>query len=787
MCWRASGLLKRRRRAAGLPMIAHRSRSGEDTLVLLAAWDRVPLILTATDATPLERLAADELRTYLHRITGRRPALRTEADADVASAPSAVLVASAGSSPAARRAADAAGLIPGGDAGLEGFLLRTPRVGEQQPLMVVGETPTSTLHAVYHLLESVLHCGFFEGGEQVPARTELAIGDLDVVERPQFALRGFSAGCVHLYSTPYWSLDEWRREIDWLARKKFNMLYFFTPWVRGRAGATDPVARRVWREFGLEEQGDPDFEDEAGRLCRAVLAQARSRGLRILTPTFGGAVPSEFRARHPECRYLEMRWERTSPEVHLDPRDPVFAHVSEAFVRAYAEIFGSDHLYVMPLYGEMNPAATREESQRVRVACARAWTEGMRAADPAGVAQLDSWSFRGHPDLSPDEVLEVLEAIPAGAVFISDTWADANPLYQKLRQFFDRPWAFSVLHSMAGNSGLHGDAAGLVAHVQEVIRAPETQNCRHFAIEPEVIGHNPLFYDLVAHLAWAPASVDIRSFGYDYAVRRWGESSLPRTVGLVQELLLSVYGREDWTGPQYQQGPGVTRDTRLQSRLPFRERLRTALAVALEEAGRGAPRELLLQDILEIGQQYLGEVYNAHWLRLQAAFEDNDAGAVRREGDALCAVLQAQTDLLGTHPEWTLGAEVRRGLRTGASPSDAARRVKARYSYLGIEYGVGWDQYPFLLDYARRNRAELVMHYYLPRLRAYLEALDHRLQDATGKPFPADHPGSGGLASAYRRIVEAFVEGPVPLSEITEVDPAAVIAAARRAIADPNF
>ena len=482
-----------------------------------------------------------------------------------------------------------------------------------------------------------------------------------------------------------------------------------------------------------------------------------------------------------------MRRERTSSEVHLDPRDPAFARVSEAFVRACGEIFGSDHLYVMPLYGEMNPAATREESQRVRVACARAWTEGMRAADPAGVAQLDSWSFLGHPDLSPDEVREVLEAIPGGAVFIADTWADAHPLYPRLHHFFERPWAFSVLHCMAGNSGLHGDIAGLVAHVQGVVRAPETRNCRHFTVEPEVIGHNPLFYDLLVHLAWSLASVDVRDFGYDYAVRRWGESSLPRTMGLVQELLQSVYGREDWTGPQYQQGPGVTRDTRLETRLPFRDRLRMALALALEDAGRGGPGELLLQDIVEIGQQYLGEVYNAHWLCLQAAFEDNEAGAVRREGETLCAVLQAQADLLGTHPEWTLGAEVRRGLRTGVSPSEAARRVKARYAYLGIEYGLGREQYPFLVDYARRNRAELVTHYYLPRLRAYLEALERRLQDATGKPFPADHPGSGGLASEYRRIVEAFVEGPVPLSETADVDPAAVVAAAWRVIDDANF
>jgi alpha-N-acetylglucosaminidase len=752
--------------------------------MLIASSNRTPMVVTAPGATPLEFLAADEICRYMEAITGQRPARVVEGDPGIEAAAGSVFVASALSSPAARRLAAAAGLGAPSLAGAEGFVLDS-REGEggQGRLALVGQTPAATLHAVYDFLETHLHCGFFEGGERVPRRAEIALPILQTVRRPRFAWRAFSQGCVQLYSTPYWSLQDWQREIDWLARKKFNVLFFHVGWVRGRTHSLDPVGWRVWRAFGLDQPPEDEGVGEAVALCRGVMAYARARGLRILTPwLFGGAVPAAFRDRYPECRYLEMRWERTSPEVHLDPRDPMFARVAEAFVREHAVMFGTDHLYVMPLYAEVNPAATRAEAQAVRAACARAWCAGMRAADPQGVAQIDSWSFLGHPNLSALEVREVLTSVPDEAVFISDTWADAYPLAEGLDFFFGRPWAFSVLHCMAGNTGLHGDVHGLVRRVQSLARSPDAGQLRHFTVLPEAIGHNPLFYDLLAQLAWDPEAVDPAAFALDYARRRWGQEALPRTARLTWELLDSVYSREDWTGPQYQQGPGVTRDTRLRTRLPFCRRLRQALNLAVEEAGCRPADPLLLQDVVEIGAQFLGELYNAHWLRLQDAFDANDAGAVAAEGQVLVDLLQVLGDLLRAHPEWTLGAEVRRAVRTGLEPAVAAREVKARYSYLGILYGVGWDSYPFLVDYARRNRAELVLHYYLPRLRLYLQALDRRLQDAAGKPFPADHPGAEGLAEDYREVAHAFVEGPVPLEQGQEPDPAGALAAARRAL-----
>jgi len=256
----------------------------------------------------------------------------------------------------------------------------------------------------------------------------------------------------------------------------------------------------------------------------------------------------------------------------------------------------------------------------------------------------------------------------------------------------------------------------------------------------------------------------------------------------VWELLDSVYSRDDWTGPQFQEGPGVHGDTRLASRLPFVPHLRTALGLACEEAERrGGPDPLLAGDLVEIGQQYLGEVYNAHWLRLRAAFDENDAAAVAREGAVLRLVLEDLEALLATHPDWTLGTEVARAVRAGLPPAEAARQVKARYSYLGLVYGVGWEEYPFLLDYARRNRAELVRHYYLPRLEAYLAALARRLEDAADKPFPASPPGAAGLEAAYRKIAEAFVEGEVPLMAPAAPDGAALLAVVRHVLERPEY
>jgi len=73
------------------------------------------------------------------------------------------------------------------DLGLDGFVMRR----EGDLLRLAGATPTGTLNAVYRFLDRQGVRWYLPGeiGEVVPRRDTLAVGDLDVVERPDYLHR----------------------------------------------------------------------------------------------------------------------------------------------------------------------------------------------------------------------------------------------------------------------------------------------------------------------------------------------------------------------------------------------------------------------------------------------------------------------------------------------------------------------------------------------------------------------------------------------------------------------
>jgi len=634
---------------------------------------------------------------------------------------------------------------------------------------------------VYHLLELVLGCGFFEDGERVPKVPAIAVQDLAISEKPYFPYRGFQID--QRYTAPYWSLDEWKAEIDWRVKKKLNLMWFSPSLVRGAVWTTpadepsaDPTPerylanRRTWEALGLG-LGLDTSEDETTRMGREVIEYARARGMEIASFTgFGGAVPKEFKEKNPDVQYFELAWEETAPTIQIDPRDPMYAQVMALQIREHIKIFGTDHRYEMGIYGESNPGSSREEGLQLRMAVAESVSKAIRAADPEGLWQLDSWCFQGHPDLSPAELERVLAHIPNDVVYILDIWGEAYHLYERYKFFFGKTWGFNVFHAMASFANLHGDIRGITQKANELLCNPDAAQCKYFTHASEIQKHNTLFYELIMRLAWDPRSLHVGRFLRDYAARRYGAESLTNMDSMLQRLLESVYSRDDWTTPCYQGIPRPPQGAHLTTRFFFVDKLREGLKAALEEKDVQQGNRLYLDDLTDTCRQFLAELFNYHWYKLDEAFCRADQEGVSHEAELVCEILRQQVSLLRLHPEYRLDTEVRRAVASGLDPRIAAKSVKARYTYLGLLCGCDWDQYPFLLDYARSDKAELIEQYYLPRVIEYIKEAKRELVHGHGKPWPftAEHPTEKAMEPKYREIAVQFVN-----SALAPADPAA--------------
>lgn len=104
----------------------------------------------------------------------------------------------------------------------DAYTIRTTSRGEQNDLIIAGKTDRATLFGVYWFLEEYCGVGFFWDGEYVARVRDLRFTNINVKRVPYFTNREHLQGCAFAYTTDWWSLDDWKRELDWMAWKGFN-------------------------------------------------------------------------------------------------------------------------------------------------------------------------------------------------------------------------------------------------------------------------------------------------------------------------------------------------------------------------------------------------------------------------------------------------------------------------------------------------------------------------------------------------------------------------------------
>lgn len=436
--------------------------------------------------------------------------------------------------------------------GAEGFAIRSLKPDGRPTVVIAGADGKGALNGVYHYLEHICGVGFFPDGEQIPRLAEIPVDNLNIVETPRFRYRAnlpldWGIG-IRDYFCRMWTLDDWKRHIDWMAKKKLNVLTLYIEAVDKLWGDVFAEAFPEVRAHGYPRTEDvrvfaPEYRT---KLMKQVYAYARERGVRFQPVLFWGAVEETYKLAHPELKYIKGTYSQDNWYISAD--QPECRQAMEKLWGAFLKEFGADHLYRLDLIMEAPPTGMdsrdiyRQARNLVRKLDPKAevvahwnyaWLYGNCTFDDAAkdIAQskedvtVEDWVDMQSSMKVSDRMLAEAKCPRWAATYWNTGWnMDLYaPTYQTL---------VDLIHRQAADPlyvGMYAAAGDLAATL------------------------NPLAADMMCEMSWRPDRVaSAESFVRDYAMRRHGV-----TAGRDRHVLSSygkmlaastAYNRKLWSG-----------------------------------------------------------------------------------------------------------------------------------------------------------------------------------------------------------------------------------------------
>lgn len=641
------------------------------------------------------------------------------------------------------------GTLPA-EAGRETF--RISRANDR--IRVEGSTPSALLFGLNWYLKYIAHCQILPNGDRVGAAAfPLPQG---VIERStRYAYRLALNENVDGYSAPYWSWPQWQREIDVLALSGINAVLI----ERG----TDSVLYDTLRGVGYSDSAirrwlaAPAHQNWQlmGNLCcfggpvsrallrkrllstQRIIARLRELGMTPVLPGYYGIVPNGFRRRFPGSHVVPQgRWAGFARPGWLDPRDPMFARLAEAFYRHQRQLLGDSSIYDMEVFQEGGQAGDIPVAQ-----AARAVQGALLRAHPGASWMMLAWQGNPRQDL--------LAGVDRRRLLIVDIDHARVPREDRERDFRHAPFLFGGLWEFGGRTTLGADVRDLTDRLQRVSRAND--NLAGTAVFTEGMGTNPFMFDLFTEMAWRSEPVDIAAWTSAYVLRRYGAAD-PHALAAWKALTHTAYDiridhvvfnseRDAAQESLFDAQPGLTVD-RASNWAPEGMRydaaaFQGALPQMLQVAPALRASETYRYDLVDIARQTLANQSRALLPQIRTAYGQSNRPRFEALTQCWLGLMDLEDRLLASDRFFLLGAWLER-VRPWASDSTERARLEFDARSLLTIWGDRQASVDAgLHDYGNRDWAGLTRDYYRMRWQRYFQSLDRSLRTGAS-PRPID-------------------------------------------------
>lgn len=264
--------------------------------------------------------------------------------------------------------------------------------------------------------------------------------------------------CTHSYSYSFWTWDDWRRHIDWMALSGITLTL---------APFQEDVWTEVYREYGLNQTdidahfagvgffawqrmgnirgwGGPlstSFIHFASNLQQQMIKALNELGIAVALQAFDGHLPIAFKSIFPNASFTSTsQWcgfeAKYCCPLYIEPTDPLFAEIGEKFLHAMIRKYGTNHIYFsgkffseifftvkcflmiesLDPYNEVQPPAGADVNYLKNVSTSI--YSAMSAVDSDAIWLLQGWFLVNNPNFwYGDHVKAFLTAVPKVVFF----------------------------------------------------------------------------------------------------------------------------------------------------------------------------------------------------------------------------------------------------------------------------------------------------------------------------------------------------------------------------------
>ncbi len=420
---------------------------------------------------------------------------------------------------------DGLGLQYGGD----NYRLLSLNNKDKNCLVIAGGSGRSTIYAVYDFFRKQAGVEYFWDGDVIPHHESIDISGIDIVEKPHFEYRGlryFAHRGLHRFQAEHWDLDDWKKEIDWLMKKRFNLFMLRT--------GIDDLFQRAFPDdvpYPPVDGQDPDakqrsYDDRTsfwplkyrGELREKVLEYARERGL--LHPEDVGTIthwyshtPSSFYKKNPDFPVIINQ--KTGYSL---PTQAIWDIEKQATWDAYWKLtkthikeFGGGYPRLFHTIGmaERTFGSSNRENLQMKLYVYNKTQQMLRETYPDVPLLIASWDFIGW-QWTNESVQDLMKKFDPERTILLEYTADKGDkvTYRDWDIYNKFPWIFGIFHSLAKNTDIHENFDILAPRIRE---AAEDPKCKGLITWTETSHSDTYLIEYHANNSWQPDRLDIKN------------------------------------------------------------------------------------------------------------------------------------------------------------------------------------------------------------------------------------------------------------------------------------
>lgn len=625
--------------------------------------------------------------------------------------------------------------IPG-DNGFDVFEIES----QGSKIVLRGNNGVAIASALDRYLKDYCHCEISWGcGNQlsVPKSLPTVPQKVRVVtpHRYRFAFNY----CTHGYTMAWWDWPRWEKELDFLALKGINLALIIegqeSVWINTlkQFGYTEAELRQwlvlpthqPWMYMSnMQDYGGPlskSLTDRRAQLAQRIIGRMRELGMEPVLQGYYGIVPADFGKRFPQAKiHPQGNWGDLKRPDMLEPTDPLFAKIADAFYREQIRLFGTAKFYAADPFHEGGSTEGVDLP-----ACGRAIYSHMNGATWV----LQSWQE------NPRQTM--IDALDKDKLIVLDLWCEAGENWRVRKNFNDTPWLWCTIHNFGGNVGLGGRLDWVGAGPVKTAADPEKGRMEGIGALLEGSGTNPALWERFFENSWGADAMDLDAWGKDYTRRRYGAVSpaAEQAWGILAQSIYqapasrtelpvnsAICGRPS-LDPQQRARRFVTTE-------PYYDttRLVAAWKLLIDCAPQAAASDGYRYDLADVGRQVLADLGTRYQRQIVAAYRAKDKAAVQTLSGKMLGLLRDMDTLAATRNEFLLGPWLEDARAWGKTTEE-----KSRFERDARELITVWTASNSIGDYANRQWNGLLGEYYYGRWNIWLAALNDSL--ASGVAF----------------------------------------------------